>query len=121
MRRAILISIAALIGIALVGVAVTSGPRWYDEHLLGNRAHGRGCADLPSEQDMRALLDRNATTVEAVRAIEPAGTVNLEAGQSCPGRWDLLLTYGSKDQRRQAERLIIGTELESAPISWRNV
>jgi hypothetical protein len=71
---------------------------------------------------LEALLARNATTVQPIRAVDDgSGSVDIRAGKECPsGGSSILITYANHAQRTRIEGIVRGTELEAAPINWRN-
>ena len=121
---ALLIAVGlAVVGIGVLGVlGVTVLPRLYEEIVLDNQSHGRDCADLPSEQELRELLAREARTVAAIRAVAPDYVqIDIDRDARCRGKYSILVAYSSHAQREQIEKLVRGTELADAPINWRNV
>ena len=121
-----LVVAACVVAICAVGVVVTA-PRlsgWYEDVVLDNSSHGRSCAELPTEPELRDLLARNAATVDTIRSMDPdIHAVSIEIGntQGCVDGHYLLITYSSHREREQIETLIRGTELANAPINWRNI
>jgi len=124
-RKRLLIVALAVMAVAAVGsvIAAPYVPAVFEDIVADNHSHRWRCEDLPTKEQLQAMLDRNAELVRTVRGLDPElNSVYFEINEAagCPGRHDLILTYDSHRLRDQLERLVRGTEFENAPINWRN-
>jgi len=124
-RKRLLIGALAAVAAMAVGsvIAAPYVPAVFEDFVADNHSHRWRCEDLPTKDQLQAMLDRNADLVRTIRGLDPRlNSVYFEITEAagCPGRHDLLLTYDSHGLRNRLERLIRGTEFENAPINWRN-
>ena len=80
--------------------------RVYDHFVLDNRNHYLPCTDLPAKADVDRVLDQHADAIRQIQNIAP-GFVGVEVDSStCKGKADLLIWYGTHEQRIAIERII---------------
>jgi len=80
--------------------------RTYDNIVLDNRNHYLSCDQLPSEAEVRQVMDEHLDVVKRIEQINP-GFVGVEMDSStCPGKADILFWYGTHHDRLLIESII---------------
>ena len=65
--------------------------RSYDNFVLDNRNHYLPCEKLPTETEVRAILQQHQDIVQAIEEVNP-GLVGVDVDSStCPGKADLVI------------------------------
>jgi hypothetical protein len=94
--------------------------RGYDHFVLDNRNHYLPCTGLPAEADVDRIVAQHADTIRQIQNVAP-GSVGVEIDSStCEGRADLLIWYGTHQQRIAIERIIHGETLFGIPYRLEN-
>ena len=87
----------------------------YDEVVLDNRNHYLPCKELPSESNVRQVMEAHQDMIEKIEQINP-GFVWVEVDTStCPGKADIIFSYGTHQDRLQIERIINNNTFYSIP------
>lgn len=106
--------------VAIMGFVSTKTQFW-NELIFDSREHGLKCSELLTAQEVNAILGRSGKLIAQIREVNP-GLVTVNADTStCSGKADLIIVYGSHNDRQKIERLIKGSQLEQLPIRWHNL
>ena len=94
--------------------------RTYDNIVLDNRNHYLSCDQLPSEAEVRQVMDEHQDVVKRIEQINP-GFVRVEIDTStCPGKADILFWYGTHQDRLLIESIIAGETFYGIPFRMQN-
>ena len=113
-----------LLIICLIAVALETQfkdiQRAYDELVLDNRNHYLSCQELPTKLEVERTLEQHKDIVQKIEQIAP-GFVGVEMGSlSCRGKADLLIWYGTHQQRLTIEKIIDGDTFFGVPYRLQN-
>jgi hypothetical protein len=94
--------------------------RGYDNFVLDNRNHYLPCNDLPSKSDVEKVVEQHEDVVQQIQQVAP-GFVGLEIDTSiCKGKADLLIWYGTHQQRIAIQKVIGGESFFGIPYRLQN-
>ena len=94
--------------------------RGYDEFVLDDHNHYLTCEDLPSSTAVETTVQEHADVIQEIQEIAP-GVVGIEVDSSaCVGKADLLIWYGTHQQRVAIERIIGGDTFFGIPYRLQN-
>ena len=94
--------------------------RAYDEIVLDNHNHYLSCEQLPSEAEVRRMMEDHQNVIKKIEQIKP-GFVGVEMDTStCPGKADILLWYGTHEDRILIEDIIAGDTFYGIPYRLEN-
>jgi len=94
--------------------------RTYDEIVLDNRNHYLSCAQLPTEVEVRHVMEEHQQTIKRINQIN-SGFVGMEIDSStCPGKADILFWYGTHQDRLRIEEIIAGETFYGIPYRLQN-
>jgi hypothetical protein len=89
--------------------------RTYDNIVLDNRNHYLSCDQLPSEAEVRQVMDEHQDVVKRIEQINP-GFAGVEIDTStCPGKADILFWYGTHQDRLLIESIIAADTFYGIP------
>ena len=92
----------------------------YDEVILDNRNHYLSCNQLPSEAEVRQVMETYQDVIKKIEQINP-GFVGVEIDMSiCPGKADILFWYGTHQDRLLIESIIANDTFYGIPYRLRN-
>ena len=92
----------------------------YDEIVLDNRNHYLPCEQLPSESDVRRVMEANQDVIVKIEQVNP-GFVGVEVDTStCPGKADIIFWYGTHQDRSMIESIISDHTFYGIPYRLRN-
>ena len=92
----------------------------YDEIVLDNRGHYLSCEQLPSEVEVRRVMESHENELQRIEQINP-GFVGVELDTStCPGQADILFWYGTHQDRLLIEDIIAGDTFYGLPYRLEN-
>ena len=78
----------------------------YDEVIMDNRNHYLACDQLPSEAEVRQVMETHQDVIKKIEQINP-GFVGVEMDTSiCSGKADILFWYGTHQDRLLIESII---------------
>jgi len=123
--RKIIASILLLMAaVSLGAIAIESQTRIirrsYDNLVLDNRNHYLPCEKLPTEAEVRAILQQHQDIVQAIEQVNP-GHVGVDVDSSvCPGKADLVIWYASHQNRLAIEAIIGGDTFFGVPYRLQN-
>ena len=95
----------------------------YNNVVLDNYDHWLTCSELPTLEQIEAIMTRNEDALEQIRAVDSAGrpSVQLEVDRStCEGRGDLIIWYGGHAHREQIEEILGDHTFFGVPVRLRN-
>ena len=93
----------------------------YDEVILDNRNHYLSCEQLPSESEVRQVIEAHQDVIAKIEQINP-GFVGVEVDTStCPGRADILFWYGTHQDRLLIESIISDDVFYDIPYRLQNL
>ena len=94
--------------------------RGYDRFILDNRNHYLSCEDLPAKADTEKILEQHQDIIRQIRDVAP-GFVGVEIDSiACEGKADLLIWYGTHQQRIAIEEIIGGETFFGIPYRLQN-
>ena len=94
--------------------------RAYDEIVLDNRNHYLSCEQLPSEAEVRRIMEDHQDVIKKIEQIKP-GFVGVEMDtSSCSGKADILFWYGTHEDRILIEDIIAGDTFYGIPYRLEN-
>ena len=116
----LLLSLVLCTGIWILESQTKFFRRAYDEIVLDNRNHYLSCDQLPSEAEVRQVMDEHQDVVKKIEQINP-GFVGVEMDTStCPGKADILFWYGTHQDRLLIEDIIAGETFYGIPFRMQN-
>lgn len=124
LRKSIFFLIIAFLLVCAVGtvVEVQFKPlqRAYDYYVLDNRNHYLSCNELPTESEVKSMLEQHQDVIQEIEQVAPEN-VGVEVDSStCAGKADLLIWYGSHQQRIAIEKIIAGDTFFGIPYRLQN-
>jgi len=94
--------------------------RAYDQFVLDNRNHYLSCNDLPTKLEVQRIVDGHRDVIQQIEQIAP-GFVGIEIDTLiCQGKADLLIWYGTHEQRIAIEEIIGGDTFFGSPYRLQN-
>ena len=123
-RRDIALLMVGLLIICMTAVALETRlkviQRAYDNFVLDNRNHYLSCQELPTKLEVEKALEQHKDVVRNIEQIAP-GFVGVEIGSlSCEGKADLLIWYGTHQQRIAIEKIVDGDTFFGIPYRLQN-
>jgi hypothetical protein len=115
------IGIIACIGvIAVIEVQTKIIRRAYDNFVLDNKNHYLPCEKLPTEAEVRKIVEQHQVTIRAIEQVNP-GFVGVDIDTwTCSGRGDLVIWYASHQDRLALERIIGSDTFFGIPYRLQN-
>jgi hypothetical protein len=94
--------------------------RAYDEIILDNHNHYLSCNQLPSEDEVRQVVEEHQDVIKRIEQINP-GFVGVEIDDAiCPEKADILFWYGTHKDRLLIEDIIAGETFYGIPYRLEN-
>jgi hypothetical protein len=94
--------------------------RTYDDAVLDNRNHFLSCDQLPSEDEVRRVMQAHQDMIERIEKINP-GLIGVEIDASaCPGKADILFWYGTHLDRLLIESIVDDDTFYGIPYRFEN-
>jgi hypothetical protein len=94
--------------------------RAYDNYVLDNRNHYLSCKELPTKSEVENIVAQHQDVIQQIQQIDP-GFVDVEIDSStCDGKADLLISYGTHQQRIAIENIIAGDTFFGVPYRLYN-
>lgn len=94
--------------------------RWYDDVILDNKNHYIPCEALPTESEVKDVLESHQDVVRKIEQVNPGNAGVLIDTFTCPGRADLLIWYASHKDRRAIEQILQDETFFGVPYRLRN-
>lgn len=94
--------------------------RGYDNFVLDNRNHYLSCRDLPAKIEVERVVEQHWDVIQQIEQVAP-GFVGVEIDTSiCNGKADLLIWYGTHQQRIGIEKIIGADTFFGIPYRLQN-
>jgi hypothetical protein len=94
--------------------------RAYDDFVMDNRNHYLSCQDLPTKLEVEKIVEQHQDVIQQIEQVEP-GFVDVEIDSlTCEGKADLVISYGTHEQRIAIEKIIAGDTFFGIPYRLRN-
>ena len=103
--------VVSIIVLACLGVFVVEAQtkvirRALDNYIYDNENHYLPCDELPTEAEVRAVVQQHQDIIQAIEEVNP-GLVGVEIDTSiCPGKADLLIWYATHQNRLDIKAII---------------
>lgn len=113
---------AVLLCSALVILESQSRPfrRFIDEAILDNKNHYLPCRQLPTLSEVENVMAAHQEVVKQIEQINP-GLVGIDIDSTkCPGKADVVIWYGSHQDRLTIESMIDGATFFGVPYRLNN-
>jgi len=121
--RAILIVFALVLiclGMLVIEAQVRILQRAYDNYILDNVNHYLPCEKLPTEAEVTRIVKEHKEVIQKIIELNP-GFVGVEVDTTiCPGKADLIIWYGSHQDRVAIEGIIGGDTFFGLPYRLQN-
>jgi hypothetical protein len=92
---ALILMLILCVGIWVLEAQTKFFQKAYDDLILDNRGHYLSCEQLPSEAEVRRVLEDHQDVIKKIERIKP-GFVGVEIDTStCPDKADILFWYGT--------------------------
>ena len=123
-RRNIVLLLVGLLIVCVTAVALETRlkviQRGYDNFVMDNRNHYLSCEELPTKLEVERILEGHKDVVQKIEQIAP-GFIGVEIDSlSCEGKADLLIWYGTHQQRLTIEQIIDGDTFFGIPYRLQN-
>lgn len=94
--------------------------RVYDNLVLDNRNHYLTCNDLPTKSEVETVMEQHSEVIKQIQQIAPE-SIDVEIDTSvCEGKADLLISYGTQQQRIAIEKILNGDTFFGIPYRLQN-
>ena len=94
--------------------------RAYDNFMMDNRNHYLACKDLPGRIEVERILEQHREIIEQIQQVAP-GFVGVEIDSvTCEEKADILIWYGTHEQRVAIEKIIAGDTFFGIPYRLQN-
>ena len=94
--------------------------RGYDQFILDNRNHYLSCQELPTKLDVERIARQHQDVIQQIEQIAP-GFVGVEIDNlTCAETADLLIWYGTHQQRIAIEEIISRDTFFGIPYRLQN-
>jgi hypothetical protein len=114
----LILAILALIlcvGILIIESQTKLFRKIYDDVILDNRNHYLSCEQLPSDSEVRRVMEAHQDVIEKIDQINP-GFVGVEVDTlTCSGKADIIFWYGIHQDRLLIESIIPGDTFYGIP------
>ena len=120
------LSVIVILVILCAGLAlalVKSNPVWglYNTLILDNKDHFLSCDELPSLAEVEQVVESHQDTIDRIKQVNP-GFVFVEIDAiTCPGKADIVISYGTHQNRLAIERIIDGDTFFGVLYKLRNI
>jgi hypothetical protein len=119
-RLITILTLIFCVGIWIIEVQTRFLIRTYDNVVLDNRNHYLSCEQLPSEAEVRQVMETHQDVIKKIEQINP-GFVGVEIDTStCPGKADILFWYGTHQDRLLIESIIADDTFYGIPYRLNN-
>jgi len=117
---ALILTLILCVGVWIFEAQTNFFRRAYDEIALDNRNHYLSCEQLPSEAEVRRVMEAHQAEIQRIEQVNP-DFVGVEMDTStCPGKVDILFWYGTHQDRLLIEDIIAGDTFHGVPYRMQN-
>jgi hypothetical protein len=94
--------------------------RGYDDFIMDNRNHYLSCEELPAKTEVERAVEQHRDVIQQIEQVAPE-FVGVEIDSlTCEGKADLLIWYGTHQQRVAIEQIIAGRTFFGIPYRLQN-
>ncbi len=90
-----------------------------DNLVYDNKNHYLPCEKLPAEAEVRTIVQEHQDLIRVIEQVNP-GFVGVDVDRSCGGKADLVIWYGTHDDRLEIERIIADDTFFGVPYRLNN-
>lgn len=124
LRRTMSLLVLGLVLICIVGGMIEAQfktlQRLYDTLVLDNRNHYLSCEELPTQREVEGIVEQHQAVIGQIQQVAP-GFTGVEIDTSlCAGKADLLIWYGTHQQRIVIENIIADETFFGVPYRLQN-
>jgi FKBP-type peptidyl-prolyl cis-trans isomerase 2 len=106
--------------VAIVEMQFKILQRGYDHFIMDNRNHYLSCQDLPIKVEVERVVEEQRDVIQQIQEVAP-GFVGVEIDSlTCEGKADLLIWYGTHQQRVAIEQIIGSDTFFGIPYRLQN-
>lgn len=92
----------------------------YDNFVMDNRNHYLSCNELPTKLEVEKIVEEHQDVIGQIEQVAP-GFVGVEIDSlTCEGKADLLIWYGTHEQRIDIEKIIAADTFFEIPYRLQN-
>ena len=92
----------------------------YDRFIMDNHNHYLSCEELPTKVQVERVVEEHRNIIQQIEQVAP-GSVGIEIDAfTCEGKADLLIWYGTHQQRVAVEQIIAGETFFGIPYRLQN-
>lgn len=114
-------AVVAITAAGLISLRLAPVQRLIEDKLYDSVPSFSACERLPSASMVRKELEKHAELVAAIRQVAPDEVVIEPDTQRCgDDRAEILISYGSHDQRIRIQALLAKRGFGNVPVSLRN-
>jgi hypothetical protein len=107
-------------GVLFVEIQTKVLRRTIDNVIYDNENHYLPCDKLPTEAEVRAVVQQHQDIIQAIEQVNP-GLVGVEIDTStCPGKADLVIWYATHQNRLAIKAIIDGNTFFGIPYRLNN-
>ena len=116
----ILVSLVCCVGVVLVLTSTNFARGLYSNLVLDNREHYLDCEELPPLSEVERVVKEHTDIFEDIKRVKP-GFVYVEIDSTtCPGKADIVISYGTHQDRLAIEAIIVDDTFFGVPYRLRN-
>lgn len=108
------------VGVVLVLTSTNIARGLYSNLVLDNKEHYLECEELPLLSEVQRVVVEHSEVVEDIKRVSP-GFVYVEIDStSCPGKADIVISYGTHQDRLAIEAIIVDDTFFGVPYRLQN-
>ncbi len=117
----ILLSLSLLVVISEKKVHLIA--RLYDDWILDNKNHYVPCDKLPDKKMVERVMKEQQAKIKEIENIAPDRIfISMgDGGRNCENKADIVIYYGSHNQRKQIKKIIGGNTFFGIPYRLKTV
>ena len=117
---ALTLTLMLCVGIWILEAQTQFFRKAFDEMIFDNSNHYLSCEQLPSEAEVRRMVEAHQADIQKIEQVN-SGFVGVEMDAStCPGKADILVWYGTHQDRILIEDIIAGDTFYGVPYRLQN-
>jgi len=117
---ALILILILFVGIWVFEVQTKFFRKAFDEMIFDNRNHYLSCEQLPSETEVRQVMDAHEAEIQRIEQVNP-GFVGVEMDAfTCPGKADIIFWYGTHQDRILIEDIVASNTFYGVPYRMQN-
>lgn len=116
----VVVSVVCCVGAVLVLTSTNFIRGLYGNLVLDNKEHYLDCEELPLLSEVERVAEEHSDIFEDIKRVNP-GFVYVEIDStSCPGKADIVVSYGTHQDRLAIEAIIVDDTFFGIPYRLRN-